>query len=120
VFKRWGLRSQGADVSRWRGGLESDLLGRMTDRLGALYEEVPEAPEAAEPPASSVAVAIKAARAQLHPVRRPESVLPLIGAAALCASAALALAAVVILGPPNLGPDVTVEKPAPAPRDVGR
>ena len=36
-----------------------------------------------------------------------------LSAAVLCAGAALALAMAVILGPPNLGPDVTISKPIP-------
>jgi ABC-type arginine/histidine transport system permease subunit len=57
-------------------------------------------------------VAIKAARAQLNPVRKPDAVWPLIAAAGLCAVSALALATAVILGPPNVGPDVTVTRTA--------
>ncbi|HTI66777.1 MAG TPA: hypothetical protein VL460_04430 [Caulobacteraceae bacterium] len=77
----------------------------MIDALGPAFEDAP-------PPAPTPSVAIKAARAKLNPVRRPQSVWPLIGAAALCAGAALALAAAVILGPPNFGPDTTVPPPS--------
>ena len=80
----------------------------MADILGPLFDEAPEAPAVILVPP-----AIKAARAQLNPVRAPQSVWPLIGAAVLCAGAALALAMAVILGPPNLGPDVTISKPIP-------
>ena len=79
----------------------------MTDIMVPPYEDVPEALPAPTPILLST-VAIKAARAQLAPVRRPTSVWPLIGAAVLCAASALALASAVILGPPNLGPDVTI------------
>jgi hypothetical protein len=74
----------------------------MTDAFGPLYQDEP-----APPPVA--AVAIKAARAKLNAVRAPAPVWPLVGAAALCAGAALALAAAVILGPPNRPPG------APAP-----
>ena len=67
------------------------------------------APERIPEPPLTTPVAIRAARAKLQPVlRQPESVWPLIGAAFLCAGSALALAAAVIMGPPNVGPDVTV------------
>lgn len=92
--------------------------------MAPLYEELPDGPAVASPiapnPVHIGSVAIKAARAQLNPVRAPESVMPLVGAAALCAAAALALVTVVILGPPNLGPDVTIDKPVPVLRDQVR
>ncbi|OYX31291.1 MAG: hypothetical protein B7Y99_10490 [Caulobacterales bacterium 32-69-10] len=83
----------------------------MVDVLGPLFDEEP------QPAVARAAVltppAIKAARAQLNPVRAPQSVWPLIGAAVLCAGSAAALVLAVILGPPNFGPDITISKPIP-------
>jgi hypothetical protein len=88
----------------------------MADSFGALFDDQPEAIVASEAPAAVAALcppAIMAARAQLNPVRAPSSVMPLIGAALLCVGAAFCLVCAVILGPPNLGPDITVSKPIP-------
>lgn len=74
----------------------------MSDPFGPLYDSelAPAPPDDPAPPLAPVA--IKAARAQLTAVSRRPSVWPLLGAASLCAGAGLALAAVVILGPPGL------------------
>jgi hypothetical protein len=53
-------------------------------------------------------VSVRAARAKLNAPPRVRSVWPVLGAAALAAGAALMLATAVIIGPPNLGPDLTV------------
>jgi hypothetical protein len=60
----------------------------------------------AEPPAappSLTAAALGLARAKLKPPIPRASMWPLVWAAGLAASAALSLAAVVILGPPSVG-----------------
>jgi hypothetical protein len=64
-------------------------------------------------PPPQCAAAIKAARAKLRPHSRRTSIWSLVGAAAFFAGSSLALAAAVILGPPQLGGD-----PAPALRPV--
>jgi hypothetical protein len=63
------------------------------------------------PSPEPASVAVRAARAWLkepEPVRSP--LWPLLAAAALAAGAGLSLAAAVIMGPPHLGPDVTLNR----------
>ncbi len=72
----------------------------MAVDLGSLTAPLPRPPCAA---------AIKAARAKLRPHYHRTSIWSLLGAAAFFAGSGLALAAAVILGPPQLGGE-----PAPA------
>jgi hypothetical protein len=55
---------------------------------------------------------LEAARARLATPRRREAALPVLGAAALAAVSAMALAASVILGPPGMAHAQTPDAPA--------
>jgi hypothetical protein len=59
----------------------------------------------------ALALALRAARSRLlTPPRQRPPVWPLLAAAALAAGAGLGLAAAVIMGPPHLGPDLTLDR----------